>query len=69
MRVEMKTLYATPERTVQAGEQAVFPREEAEALIAGGFARAVDEDGAVRTRPAASASNRGKPRGKTTAED
>ncbi|MFG1873386.1 hypothetical protein ACGFIV_00935 [Sphaerisporangium sp. NPDC049003] len=53
MKLEMRTLYATSERSVQPGQQAVFPREEAEALIAGGFAVPVDDDGEgkVRTRP------------------
>lgn len=53
MKLEMRTLYATSERSIQPGQQAVFPPEEAEALIAGGFAVPVDEDGEgkVRTRP------------------
>lgn len=54
MKLEMRTLYATPERSIQPGQQAVFPPEEAERLIAGGFAVPVDEQGhgVVRARPA-----------------
>ncbi|MFF0867634.1 hypothetical protein ACFYUV_38135 [Nonomuraea sp. NPDC003560] len=50
MKIKMLTLYASAERSVQPGETAVFPNDEAEELIAGGFA--VPADGAqVRTRP------------------
>lgn len=59
MRVEMVTLYADHERSVQPGQQAVFPPDKAKALVAGGYARVVEE-AAVRTRPAAAAKTRGK---------
>lgn len=59
MRVEMITLYADAERSVQPGQQAVFPPEKAQALIAGGYARAVEE-GEVRTRPVTKTRGRGK---------
>ncbi|WP_060880164.1 hypothetical protein [Streptomyces scabiei] len=36
-RVTMKTLYASPERTVQAGATAEFEDAEAEGLVAGGY--------------------------------
>ncbi|WP_327587045.1 hypothetical protein OHA25_08540 [Nonomuraea sp. NBC_00507] len=54
MKIKMMTLYASAERSVQAGEIALFPNEEAEALIEGGYAVPVDvpADGEqVRTRP------------------
>ena len=66
MKIEMVTLYASPERTVQPGETALFPNDEAEALIEGGFARAVDAD-ELRTRPVGPPSNRAKTGGKQPA--
>lgn len=44
MRVTMKTLSATPQRTLQPGQTADLPRDEAEALIEGRFAVAADKD-------------------------
>lgn len=37
-RVTMKTLYAGPTRSVQAGQTAEFDDAEAEALVSGGYA-------------------------------
>ncbi len=61
MKIEMKTLYCTPERTVQPGQVAQFPNDEAETLIERGFAVPVDEEGqgTVRTRPVAQPAKRG----------
>ncbi|MCG5220271.1 hypothetical protein [Streptosporangium sp. KLBMP 9127] len=67
MQVEMLTLYASPDRTIQVGQRAVFPPEEAKELIDGGFARAVDEH-ATRTRPAVPAANRARRGGKAESE-
>lgn len=50
MKIRMVTLYASAERSVQPGEEALFPNDEAEALIEAGFAVPVD-GGQVRTRP------------------
>ncbi|WP_436772063.1 Rho termination factor N-terminal domain-containing protein [Yinghuangia sp. YIM S09857] len=47
----MLTLYAGPDRVVQAGAVAEFDDDEAAALIAGGFAVAVDAERAPRPRP------------------
>jgi len=43
MRVRLKTLMAGPEGVFPAGSVANVPREEAEALIAGGFAERFDQ--------------------------
>ncbi len=43
MRVRWKTLMAGPEGVLPAGSVANVPREEAEALIAGGFAERFDQ--------------------------
>jgi hypothetical protein len=55
----MTRIYADPERSLQPGEEAVFPSEKAEQLIAAGCARAV-EGQEVRTRPVAAPKNRAK---------
>lgn len=59
MKIQMITLYADAERSVQPGQVALFPPDKAEALIAGGYARAVGE-GEVRTRPVEAAKTRGR---------
>lgn len=58
MRVEMTRIYADPERSLQPGDVAAFPPDKAQALIASGAARAVDEP--LRTRPVAAAKTRGR---------
>jgi hypothetical protein len=55
----MTRLYADPERSLQPGEEAVFPQEKAEQLIAAGCARAI-EGQEVRNRPVAPAKNRSR---------
>ncbi|MFD8556629.1 hypothetical protein ACFV1N_04960 [Streptosporangium canum] len=67
MKIEMVTLYASPERTVQPGETALFGNDEAQALIDGGFARPVDADG-IRTRPVPQPAKAGGRGGKQPAD-
>ena len=59
MRVVMTRIYADPERSLQPGQEAVFPPEKAKALIASGAARAVEE-AEVRTRPVTAPKDRGR---------
>lgn len=41
-RVTLRTLYASPDRTIQPGETADLDADEAAALVAGGYAQPVD---------------------------
>lgn len=50
MKLQMMTLYATAERTIQPGEVADFAPEEARALIAGHYAMSVDPAPAPETK-------------------
>jgi len=49
MRIRMKTTYATPERSIDAGKVADLPDKEARDLIAKGFADPADADPAEGT--------------------
>ncbi|WP_431729938.1 DUF7302 family protein [Verrucosispora sp. TAA-831] len=48
MRIEMKTLYATPDRSIAAGTTANLPDDEAQELIDKGFAIPVDDETSPR---------------------
>jgi len=49
MRIRMKTTYAAPERSIDAGKVADLPDKEARDLIAKGFADPADADPAEGT--------------------
>lgn len=51
MRIVFHTTYATPDRRANAGQTLDIPRDEAEQLIASGYASSVDEPEARRRRP------------------
>ncbi len=44
MRIEMKTLYAGPDRTISPGQVVDLPDDEARELIDGGYAVQVGDD-------------------------
>ncbi|MFD9445506.1 hypothetical protein ACFWBR_42325 [Streptomyces sp. NPDC060006] len=65
-RVTMKTLYAGPDRTVQAGQTAEFEEAEAEALVAGGYGI---YEGDTRPKPETAAEPKDKPLDKRSVDE
>ncbi|MEV0586328.1 hypothetical protein [Nonomuraea sp. NPDC050310] len=68
MEVEMVTLYADHERSVQPGQRAKFTPEKAEALIAGGFAKEVVSGEERHARRSEADKTRRRTTGKTPAK-
>ncbi|PZG14425.1 hypothetical protein C1I95_21785 [Micromonospora craterilacus] len=60
MRIEMKTLYATPARSIAAGATADLPDDEAQELIDKGFAIPVDDEDERPRRPSGRAAASGR---------
>lgn len=73
MRITMKTLYATPERSIAAGATAEVPDKEARDLIAKGYAVPEDADEADGKapggRPKAAKATRGRAAGRGRRSD
>jgi len=64
MLIIMKTLYASPERSIQPGETVDLPSDEAKRLVDGRFAYAVEDDPAEKLRKSQSSGRRGARAGK-----